>query len=106
MFTLHGQHHHVFSYDICTCHSCFTDVLNGYGKQLDKCDFLRKHLVTKDGVKPNPSKIDCILNFPEHKTPKYYYRRFISNFETKTFPNFNTLLFHKLDLKDPTKENK
>lgn len=63
--------------------------------QPDKCEFLRKevaylgHLITQDGVKPNPSKIDCIRNFPEPKTQKEiksflglagYYRRFISNF--------------------------
>lgn len=63
--------------------------------QPDKCEFLRKevaylgHLVTKDGVKPNPSKVDCIRHFPEPKNQKDiksflglagYYRRFIPNF--------------------------
>ena len=63
--------------------------------QPDKCEFLRKevaylgHLVTENGVKPNPSKIECIQEFPEPKSPKDiksflglagYYRRFIPNF--------------------------
>lgn len=63
--------------------------------QPDKCEFLRKevaylgHLITQDGVKPNPSKVDCILNFPVPKKSKDiqsflglagYYRRFIPNF--------------------------
>jgi hypothetical protein len=38
--------------------------------QLDKCDFLKKetsylgHVITKEGVKPNPDKISAILNWP------------------------------------------
>lgn len=69
--------------------------------QPDKCEFLRKevaylgHLVTKDGVKPNPAKVECIKNFPEPKNPKDiksflglagYYRRFISNFAKTSKP--------------------
>lgn len=44
--------------------------------QPDKCEFLRKeviylgHVITKDGVKPNPMKIDCVKNFPHQKTKK------------------------------------
>lgn len=63
--------------------------------QPDKCEFLRKevaylgHLITQEGVKPNPAKIECIHNFPVPTTPKEiksflglagYYRRFIPNF--------------------------
>ena len=63
--------------------------------QPDKCEFLRKevvylgHVITKDGVKPNPAKIECIQKFPQPKNQKEiksflglagYYRRFISNF--------------------------
>lgn len=69
--------------------------------QPDKCEFLRKevaylgHLITKDGVKPNPQKIDCILNFPQPQNQKDiksflglagYYRRFIPNFAKITKP--------------------
>ncbi|XP_050507921.1 uncharacterized protein LOC126885399 [Diabrotica virgifera virgifera] len=69
--------------------------------QPDKCEFLRKevaylgHLITQDGVKPNPSKVDCIQRFPEPKTPKDiksflglagYYRRFIPNFAKLSKP--------------------
>lgn len=44
--------------------------------QTDKCEFLRKefdylsHLFTKDDGKPNPSKVDCILKYPQTKTQK------------------------------------
>ena len=63
--------------------------------QLDKSEFLRKeveflgHLITPQGIKPNPSKISAIENFPVPRTTKEiksflglvgYYRRFISNF--------------------------
>lgn len=60
--------------------------------QLDKSEFLRKevaylgHIVTPEGVKPNPDKIHAIQKFPLPKTTKQikgflgllgYYRRFI-----------------------------
>lgn len=63
--------------------------------QPDKCEFLRKevaylgHVITPEGVKPNPSKVECIKNFPMPKNAKEiksflglcgYYRRFIANF--------------------------
>lgn len=63
--------------------------------QCDKSDFLRKevgflgHVVTTDGVKPNPNKIEAIQSWPLPKTPKElksflgtigYYRRFIPKF--------------------------
>lgn len=69
--------------------------------QPDKCEFLRKevaylgHLITKDGVKPNPTKVDAILNFPQPKDQKDiksflglagYYRRFIPNFSKISKP--------------------
>lgn len=63
--------------------------------QLDKCEFLCRevqflgHIVTPDGIKPNPAKIAAIKNFPIPKTRREiksflgilsYYRRFIPNF--------------------------
>lgn len=69
--------------------------------QLDKSEFLRKevaylgHIVTPDGVKPNPDKIKAIQNFPLPKTAKQikgflgllgYYRKFIKDFSKLTKP--------------------
>lgn len=60
-----------------------------------KCEFLRKevtylgHLITDEGVKPEPNKIECVKNFPIPKNTKEvksflglsgYYRRFIQNY--------------------------
>lgn len=47
------------------------------------------HIVTKDGIKPNPEKVSCIQKFPLPKTPKEikqfigltgYYRKFIKDY--------------------------
>lgn len=69
--------------------------------QLDKSEFLRKevaylgHVVTPDGVKPNPDKINAILKFPIPRSQKEiksflgllgYYRRFIQDFAKITKP--------------------
>lgn len=69
--------------------------------QLDKSEFMRKevaylgHVVTEDGIKPNPLKIEAVKNFPIPKTRKEikqflgllgYYRKFISNFAKLTKP--------------------
>lgn len=69
--------------------------------QLDKSEFLRKevqylgHIVTKDGIKPNPEKIRAVKSFPIPKTQKEiksflgligYYRRFIKDFAKITKP--------------------
>jgi hypothetical protein len=63
--------------------------------QPSKCQFLRKeclylgHIITENGIKPDPSKIQCVTNFPQPKNPKDiksflglvgYYRKFIKNF--------------------------
>ena len=60
--------------------------------QLDKCEFLKKeteflgHIISENGVKPNPEKVDKILSWPLPKNQKQikqflglvgYYRRFI-----------------------------
>ena len=69
--------------------------------QLDKSEFLRKevtflgHLITPDGVKPNPLKLKAIKDFPIPKTVKQiksflglvgYYRKFIKDFADITKP--------------------
>ncbi len=69
--------------------------------QLDKSEFLRRevaylgHIVTPEGVKPNPDKIKAIKQYPIPKTTKQikgflgllgYYRRFINNFAKVTKP--------------------
>lgn len=63
--------------------------------QCDKSDFLRKeveflgHVVTTEGVRPNPRKVEAVKNWPLPRTPKElksflgtvsYYRRFIPRF--------------------------
>jgi len=60
--------------------------------QPEKCQFLRKevsylgHVITEDGVRPDPQKVAAIQGFPTPTTPKQfktfcgmisYYRRFI-----------------------------
>lgn len=69
--------------------------------QLDKSEFLRKevsflgHIVTDQGVKPNPNKIEAIQKWPLPKNQKElkgflgilgYYRRFIRDFARITKP--------------------
>lgn len=69
--------------------------------QLDKCEFLKReteflgHIISCDGVKPNPEKIEKILSWPIPKNEKQikqflglvgYYRRFIKNFSQITRP--------------------
>lgn len=74
--------------------------------QPDKCEFLRKevaylgHLITKDGVKPNPNKVAAIKEFPIPTNTKEiksflglsgYYRRFIPDYAKVSKP-LTTLL--------------
>ena len=69
--------------------------------QTDKSNFFRKevaylgHIITTNGIKPNPDKIKTIKNFPIPKTVKEiksflgllgYYRRFIDNYAKVTKP--------------------
>ncbi|XP_044572124.1 uncharacterized protein LOC123257372, partial [Drosophila ananassae] len=63
--------------------------------QLDKCEFMKKeteflgHIITTEGIKPNPQKIEAIQKFPIPKTQKEiksflglcgFYRKFIPDF--------------------------
>lgn len=69
--------------------------------QLDKTEFLKReiaylgHIVTPEGIKPNPDKIKAIQAYPIPKTTKEikgflgllgYYRRFIKDFAKITKP--------------------
>lgn len=69
--------------------------------QMDKSEFLKHetpflgHIITPEGVKPNPDKIDAVLKYPIPKTAKQikaflgllgYYRRFIPEFAKITKP--------------------
>jgi hypothetical protein len=74
--------------------------------QPDKCEFLRKevnylgHVITEDGVRPDPGKVSVIENFPQPTSTKQlksflgmasYYRKFIPNFSRVAAP-LHTLL--------------
>jgi len=74
--------------------------------QPDKCEFLKNeitylgHVISKDGVKPDPKKLEAVRQFPRPKTPKNIkqflglagdYRRFIPNFSTLAKPLTNLL---------------
>ncbi|CAK9821240.1 Retrovirus-related Pol polyprotein from transposon 17.6 [Anthophora retusa] len=67
----------------------------GLKLQPDKCEFLKPeleylgHVITAEGVKPNPKKLEAVKNFKLPKTPTDiksflglagYYRKFIRNF--------------------------
>jgi len=69
--------------------------------QPDKCEFLRKevtylgHVINETGVKPDPKKVEAVLNFPRPKNVKNikqflglagYYRRFLNNFSKTARP--------------------
>lgn len=69
--------------------------------QLDKSEFLKLetaylgHVISTEGIKPNPDKITAIQNYPIPKTPKEikqflgllgYYRKFIPDFSRITKP--------------------
>ena len=69
--------------------------------QPEKCLFLRKevcylgHVITQEGVKPDPKKVEAVQKFPQPKNAKNikqflglagYYRRFISDFFTIAKP--------------------
>jgi len=79
--------------------------------QPDKCEFLRTevaylgHIISADGVKPDPGKIESIINFPQPRSPKNikqflglvgYYRRFIPQFSKIAKPLTDLLKKNKI----------
>lgn len=69
--------------------------------QMDKSEFLKLetaylgHVITREGIKPNPDKISAVKKYPIPKTPKEikqflgllgYYRKFIPDFARITKP--------------------
>lgn len=85
--------------------------------QLDKSEFLKLetsylgHVISKDGIKPNPDKIKAIQNFPLPKTATEikrflgllgYYRKFIPDFAKITKPMTQCLKKgSKININDP-----
>lgn len=80
--------------------------------QLDKSEFLQKvaflgHIITPNGIKPNPDKIRAVQKFPIHKITKEiksflgllgYYRKFIENcLNYKTFKELSKKKMKKLN---------
>lgn len=86
--------------------------------QLDKCEFLKReteflgHIISSEGVKPNPEKIEKIIQWPIPKNQKEikqflglvgYYRRFIKDFSRITRPMTKYLKKDSvMDIKDPS----
>lgn len=85
--------------------------------QMDKSEFLKLetaylgHIISKDGIKPNPDKIIAIQKFPIPKTPTEikrflgligYYRKFIPDFARITKPMTHCLKKgSKINIHDP-----
>ena len=84
--------------------------------QLDKCEFMRReteflgHIITQDGIKPNPEKVQKILDWKLPDTQKQikqflglagYYRRFIKDYSKITKPMTKFLKKNeKVDIND------
>lgn len=101
----------VYGYDLLDHNNRLYEVLTRLKKhnlklQPSKCFFLRReicylgHIISSDGVRPDPSKIEVIEKFPKPQNPKEiksflgfvgYYRRFIKNFANLAEPLNNLL---------------
>lgn len=89
--------------------------------QLDKSEFLKKeteflgHIITLEGIRPNPKKLECVKNFPIPKTPKQikqflglsgYYRNFIKDYSMIAKPMTIYLKKdQKVDINNPDYRN-
>jgi hypothetical protein len=86
----------------------------------DKCEFLRAeltylgHVISEDGVKPDPKKIEAVIRFPVPDKEKDikaflglagYYRKFIPHFSTIAKP-FTTLLTKEIPWKWTSEEQR
>lgn len=108
-----GKVCHVYLDDIMVYSSSFEDHLTdlrnvfrriqaaGLKLKPSKCQFLRPevkylgHIVSAEGVRPDPGKVECVRDFPEPKTKTEvrqflgllsYYRRHIPNFAAQARP--------------------
>lgn len=101
----------IYGYDLQDHNKKICDVFNALRKfnlklQPRKCFFLRKeinflgHVITNNGIKPDPSKLFALQNYPRPKNAKEiksflglggYYRRFIEDF-AKICEPLNALL--------------
>lgn len=85
--------------------------------QIDKCNFFQReseylgHIITPDGIRPNPAKIDVIQKVPIPKTIKHirsflgltgFYRKFIKDYGRIALPMIKYLKKDaKIDTKNP-----
>ncbi|HBK83635.1 MAG TPA: hypothetical protein DDZ41_08570, partial [Flavobacterium sp.] len=96
----------IYGYDLKDHNSRLINVLQLLRKynlklQAKKCNFLRKeinylgHIISTTGIKPDPSKIESVSNFPTPQNQKQiksflglasYYRKFINNFSSIAQP--------------------
>jgi len=101
----------VYGYNLLDHNRKLTEVFQSFRNfnlklQPKKCHFVRKeicylgHIITSQGIKPDPSKIEAINKYPTPKNAKEiksflglagYYRRFIKNFSEMAQP-MNALL--------------